>query len=116
MKPRVQRPASKRALPDYEYRELRDKLVAEWMEEDMMDPIFVIVQAWTPSGSEYELTEIAGSTGPEFYETVSDARDALRAIAGEYDVEVGEDDSIAEILGSRHESEYYYIETIWKAR
>ncbi len=114
---RTNRRTPEGSLPDYEYRELRDELIAEWMEEDYdVDPIFVIVQAWTPSGSEYELTEIVGDTGPEFYETVADARDVLSRIAGEMDIELEENDFMVEVPGSRHSDEYYYIETIWKAR
>lgn len=101
-------------LPDYEYRELRDKLVAEWMEEDEMSAVYIIQQAWTPKGQEFELTEIYGRSGPEFFQTLEAAEGELRAIAAEYDIET--DGDTFDVPTTIHQDEYFYIETLWSSK
>jgi hypothetical protein len=109
---RTYRRPPKGPLPDYEYRELRDKLVAEWMEEEEMYT-YIIIQAWIPKNSDFELTEIYGRNGPQSFSSFATVKSELNAIAAEYDIELSEDDMTFDVPDTEHDEEYFYIETLW---
>lgn len=78
----------------------------------MNETVYLIVQVWTPSGSDYELQEIVDGV---YYKTRADAYDALHVIAGELDIELegGEHSFDNPNPGRGIESEFYYIEELW---
>lgn len=78
----------------------------------MNETVYLIVQVWTPSGSDYELQEIVDGV---YYKTRQDAQDALYVIAGELDIELDPGvfsfDNTNPVKGI--EAEFYYIEELW---
>lgn len=80
----------------------------------MNETVYLVIQVWTPKGTEYELQEIVDGV---YYKTRAEAQAALYVIAGELDVELelGEFsfDNPNPIYGI--DSEFYYVEELWSA-
>lgn len=82
-------------------------------EMENMDSIFIIKEVWTPSDSEYELSEILEG---EYSLTKSEAWDKLAILAGNHDVELNQNEYSFYVPTPERgvEENYFYIEELWR--